>query len=322
MLAAFFLIDGKVVRMPELLDPNTLMADSDRLYIADGTTIYIYSLSDFSLQKKFGREGEGPQEFKEKIYTLGIQGEHLTVNSVSKLSFFTKGGTFVDVKRPLPQTIRFKPLKEKFTGVGLVVDVDQKTLFRTIDIYDAELKKEKEIARLEHEVQPGKGVKIFHGTLSAAVSGNTIFSSGAKHFVIHVYNEKGEKTLIIHRKYQRRKVTARDKNRLIEHLQTSPETREYYEILKPVQFAAYYPAIRELFAADGKLYALTWKSTAGETECYIFDFTGKLLDTVFLPVRSRDVVDFLPLTIHGGKLYQLVEDESREEWELHVTVIR
>jgi hypothetical protein len=320
MLVGGLFLTGKIVKMPDLLAPNTLLADNGRLYIADGTSIYIYSLSDLSLQKKFGREGEGPQEFKEKIYTLGIQGEYITVNSVSKLSFFTKEGDFTNVIQTPPQNIRFMPVKEKFTGIGILVD--NKAMYQTINIYNSDLAKEKEIARLEHEIQPGKGLKVFHATLSVAVSEDKIFSAGAKHFVINVYNEKGEKILMISRQYERKKVTERDKNRLIEYLQTNPETKEYYEILKPVKFAAYYPALKDIIAADKKLYALTWKAVNGNTECYVFDFSGKLVQTTFLPIKNRDAVNFSPLTIKNGKLYQLVENENSKKWELHVTDIQ
>ncbi|MFC2155329.1 hypothetical protein ACFLRB_02405 [Acidobacteriota bacterium] len=111
MLSLWFvcslLLSGKVVPLPDLLNPNVIMADNDRLYIADGTSIFIYSAKDFSLLKKFGREGEGPREFLDKIYTIGVQGEYLTVNSVAKLSFFTKDGQFVKGKRTLPSTSVF-----------------------------------------------------------------------------------------------------------------------------------------------------------------------------------------------------------------------
>ncbi|MCI0470025.1 MAG: hypothetical protein L0Y73_00030, partial [Candidatus Aminicenantes bacterium] len=83
---------GKIVEMPELLSPGAMLADNNRLYIADGAHVFIYLTKDFSLEKKFGRAGEGPQEFIEEIYTLGLQGEYITIDSVGKLSFFTKEG--------------------------------------------------------------------------------------------------------------------------------------------------------------------------------------------------------------------------------------
>lgn len=320
IFAAAFFLSGKVVRMPDLLNPNTLLVDTNRLYIAGGTTIYIYSLSDFSLQKKFGREGEGPQEFNERIFTLGVQGDHITINSISKLSYFTKNGNFVKEKQTLPQAMDIKPFKEKFTGREIVID--DKAIYQTINIYDESLTKEKEIVRLEHGSQPGKGIKLFHGTLSAVVIGNKVFSAGMKHFIINVFNEKGEKISIINRQYQRRKVTERDKNKFIEQLQTSPETSEYYEIIKPVIFPAYYPALKELIATDKKLYALTWKTRNGETECYIFDLNGKFQETTYLPLKSTLELYLSPFTIKNGNIYQLVKNESSEKWELHVTAIK
>lgn len=320
LILAAPVISSEVVPMPELQNPNTIMVDDDRLYIADGISVYIYSLKDFSRLRKFGREGEGAQEFKEKIYTFGVYGNYITINSVGKLSFFTRAGEFVKARKTPPQHNRFKPLGEKFTGAGILVD--KNTIYNTINIYDADFNKEKEIARVELEVQPGKGTKVFHGTLSVDVNNNRIFSAGTKYLVIHIYDEKGEKLRTISREYNRRKVTEEDKNRLINHLQTNQDTREYYEMLKPVKFAAYYPALKEIIAADNKIYALTWKRVNNETECFIFSFNGDLLKTTFLPIKNKDAVDFSPLTIKKSKLYQLAANENNKKWALHIADIK
>jgi hypothetical protein len=33
------------------------------MYVSEGFSVYIYSLTDFQLKKKFGKKGEGPREF-------------------------------------------------------------------------------------------------------------------------------------------------------------------------------------------------------------------------------------------------------------------
>ena len=60
----------------------------------------------------------------------------------------------------------------------------------------------------------------------------------------------------------------------------------------------------------------------GKTECFIFDFQGKFIERTFLPVKNMDAVDFSPLTIKNNKIYQLVENEESENWELHINGIK
>lgn len=324
LLLSFFLpilLHGsKIVEMPELRDPKTILVDNDRLYIADGACVFIYLLKDFTLEKKIGREGEGPQEFREEIYTLGIQGEHITINSVGKLSFFTKDGKFVKEKTTPPQPRRFKPFGNKFVGAGILVD--NKALYNTIDIYDADLNKEKEIGRLEMEIQPGKGTRVFHGVLSADVWGDKLFVSGGNDFEIIIYDAKGEKLRTITHEYERRKVSGDDKERIINYLRTNQETKEYYELLQPIKFPACYPAIKKIITADNRVYVLTWKTINEETECFIFDFNGKLLANTLLPIKNKDALDFAPLAVKNGRLYYLEINENSDTWGLRLSDIK
>lgn len=48
----------KIVPLPGLGKPDSITIDDQRLYITDQGTIALYSLEDFKLKKKFGRQGE------------------------------------------------------------------------------------------------------------------------------------------------------------------------------------------------------------------------------------------------------------------------
>ena len=64
LIATVNLAANKIVNLSQLARPAILVADYEKLYILEKTTIYIYSAKDYKLIKKFGREGEGPKEFK------------------------------------------------------------------------------------------------------------------------------------------------------------------------------------------------------------------------------------------------------------------
>ncbi|MGD2088646.1 MAG: hypothetical protein PVH61_20885 [Candidatus Aminicenantes bacterium] len=48
----------EVVPLPDLINPDGIQADRHQLYITERHSIYIYSLKDFKLTKKFGKSGE------------------------------------------------------------------------------------------------------------------------------------------------------------------------------------------------------------------------------------------------------------------------
>jgi hypothetical protein len=54
----------KIAQLVELSRPQLMEVENDKLFVTEGVNIYIYSLKNFSLIKKFGKDGEGPREFK------------------------------------------------------------------------------------------------------------------------------------------------------------------------------------------------------------------------------------------------------------------
>lgn len=65
LLLTSLIFPGKVAVLPEVKRPAfDIIVDNNELFLVECATIYIYSLTDFKLKKKFGRRGEGPGEFK------------------------------------------------------------------------------------------------------------------------------------------------------------------------------------------------------------------------------------------------------------------
>ena len=46
-----FVLAGKVVMLPDLINPTSIAADGERLYIIDQTSVYIFSSKDIKLLK-------------------------------------------------------------------------------------------------------------------------------------------------------------------------------------------------------------------------------------------------------------------------------
>ena len=134
---------AKVVSLDQLNSPFYLRVDHRQLYVSDGPTLSIFDLKEFKRLKKFGRQGEGPGEFMVSptqnlgSFLFDILDNHIIVQTIGKISYFTINGKFVKEIR----TSRFglKPIGEDFVGFGSDGDAEG-TPFLTINLYDKKVK--------------------------------------------------------------------------------------------------------------------------------------------------------------------------------------
>jgi hypothetical protein len=316
---------AKVAIFPALMLPHSIVVDETQVYIVDGAQIYIYSLKDYTFKKKFGKEGEGPQEFKlphPLKLNIDVQTDHIVASSLAKVSFFTKDGKFkkeIRVPAGSGADIWFMPLGERF--VGVLSPYEDGVLYRAINLYHSDLSRVKEIYRQIHELQPGKGTTVFSQVFHYFTYGNKLFVGGGEDLCIDVFDENGQKLYAVKHEYRRVKISEDTKNKVVDTLKTDPNTKAYFDLLKPIKFPEFYPALQFFMVDNNRIYAVTWKSRAGDVELLIFDIGGKFSRQVFVPLKYKSVLEPFPTAIHGGKLFQLIEDEDEEVWEVHVTAI-
>jgi hypothetical protein len=316
---------GKIAVFPAHVTADTIRVDNEYIYITEGSGVFIYSMKDFKLIKKFGRKGEGPKEFKGKP-ELNVQKDFILVNSTARVSFFSKNGTYIREVNNIVTGRAFQILGNGYAGYKMLVDKDG-TRYSTINIYDAEFRKTKEVYRHESIVQEGKGWKLFGRTyLKPLVCDNKIVVAGEVDFIIHVFDDKGEKLFTIDREYRRVKFTEEHRNNVLYLYKTRPTTAPEYDWWKKnIRFPDYFPAIRTIYTADKKIYVRTYREKESKSEFFIFDANGKFVKHVFLPIAESSAKnaypymrDFSPFTIKDDNLYQLILDEETEEWALYV----
>lgn len=333
-LATLFLNSAtKVIPLQGLNKPEQQVAvDNDRMYVIEGTTIYIYSLSDFKLIKKFGKRGEGPQEFMTSPYMgpvgalwIDVESEHLLVKSLGKLSWFTKNGDFVkETKSPVPFLWMFYTHGEKY--VGLKYEVGD-VRYDVLAAFNEKLEEIKELDRMEDGFQLGKGMTVLKQNPVQRVYKDRLYTAWDINFQIKVYDTDFKLLFSIKHPVERLKVSEDLKKKIIEFFKTSQMTKNYYEMMKPIRFPESFPALQNLFISEDKIYAITFNSTSPDeftdnTETLIFNLKGKFLEKVILPIKRMDPIMQYPFTIHKGKLYQLIENEDEEQFEVHITEIR
>ena len=130
-----FVFAGETVLLPEIFNPETLKVDGDDLFVTQETSVLIYSLEDYKLKTKFGREGQGPGDFKSfkwllagaKDIDITILPDTIFVGSYLKTSYFSRQGNFIKEKRlrEVMMTINIAPLGKSFAARGIKPERDE-----------------------------------------------------------------------------------------------------------------------------------------------------------------------------------------------------
>jgi hypothetical protein len=337
MLIVLFLFTGAALAdrkasFSAVLKPEAILVYEDELFINEGPSIFIHSLKDYQLKKKFGKQGEGPREFK--LSSLGLEGhkicfqifpDSIFVSSEKKISYFSRKGEFIKEKRIYdPLVIDLTPFGEGFVGRN------HKTIenipYFTVDLYNKEGKKIKEICR--HPIPHYKKENLVLWRLVSKLpefktDGERIFAAGGGDFVIDIYNSKGENVQSIKQTYKKREITDSERMEILDAWRDFPFIKRGWDMFKNmIKVPGYFPAFRTFSVADKRVYVQTCNFEKEKTGFVIFDFDGRFIKQVFLPFRYRNIVKHFPYTIDKNMLYQLVENEDTDEWELHVTKIK
>jgi hypothetical protein len=319
---------SKLVPLPNLINPDSILIDNDQIYITDMEKIYIYSSKDFTLKKKFGKKGEGPGEFKVNPAAVAklqvyVQPGCIIVNNLSRVSFFTKNGSFIKEINVITG-LNFIPIGNKFVGYSGTKRI-KNILYLTINLYDSNLNKIKEIYSREYYVQRHKDfnlIKLGFGNIGRAYHlccGDKIFVEGEKD-IIHVFDKEGKKEYDINLDFEKLKISQDHKNVFLKDIKVLFGPTMKRLIKEKGKFPRYFPA-RFFKIANEKIYIPSYKKRDGKTEFVVYNIKGKLLKKIFLPLKDRTLVLPYPYAISNNKIYQVFDDAETEEWELQITGI-
>ena len=303
-ITGYIALSGAVVPLPELLKPISIQVDDSQIYITEGASVYIYSLEGFKLLKKFGKEGEGPQEFRilpQLPLIINVSTDHIIVNSLGKVSHFTKKGEFINEKKVKAGFVfSLLPLGKCLAGQGL--SQENNIRYRTINVYDRELNKLTEVCRTEDAFQgPGQGFKVVDTAFIHQTMGNRLLIARSKDFVINVYNQDGKELPSITMDYKLVELKQKDRDNIEEFIETDPSTKQFSELLKPIRYPDEFPAIFIMFSTDQKLYVMTWQRENQKNEFFIFDKNFKLIKKSFLPLVYQNAILPAPFAIKKDK---------------------
>jgi hypothetical protein len=323
------LVYGKQVAvLDDVSQPQYLAIDDNYLYISENHTVYIYSLKDYSLVTSFGKAGEGPREFKlQKPVTIPLvvdaQTENLVITCLGKVSFFTKKGQFLKEHRitDIPMSAMVQPVGKRFARARLFNDGS--TTVTSILICDADMKILKEAYKQPYYFQQGKQMNPLGRPLLFATDMTTdhlMVDTG--NGPVHVFDSEGKKKFTIQPKTEKIPFTAGHKKEILNFYKTDPRVKQYWDYLKNIiRFPQHFPPVFVAIPANGNVYLLTFRRKNGKGEYLIYDKTGAFVKQTFVPTSYISVMEPYPMIIKDKKLYQLVENEDDEEWQLHINAI-
>lgn len=326
LLIPIFLGAEKIVPMPELQRPENIVVDQGQILITEFPNVYVYSLKDNNFIVKFGKAGEGPKEFFNyvRIQIDAKQPQYILVNSHMKMSYFTRDGKFVKEIRSKGDTGAnvYKPVGDNFVAYGNYRDNEQKKNFQTINLHDSNMKKIKTIYQHEQFFSRDRQVVQALNTWGSwfRIFDNKIFIKTDEADKVKVYDQKGTHLQDITHPFERLKVTSKDKARYHEYFRTNRQWKQLYEAMKTwIKFPSHFPIMRGMDVTGGYVYVNGYLRPDGSTEFTVFDLKGKLVkEKVYLKLPEISARDLYPYTIKEGKLYQVVEDEDEEVWQLHI----
>lgn len=148
-------------------------------------------------------------------------------------------------------------------------------------------------------------------------SGKIFVFDTQKGFYINVFDENGRNLYTINKDKEIEKIEVPDEYK-------DKKTKEFkqdqfwLELKKPgLIFPEYFPAFRWANVNHGKIYVQTYKKKDNNTQFIVLDLEGKILKEIYLPVPDPDS-DHRRQTVYKNRLYQLVENEEKETWDLYI----
>ncbi len=330
LLLAGSLVAAETVVLPELLNPDAVNVDGKHIVINQDIHVLVYSREKVKLLTKFGKPGEGPGEFKQmplpwmpSLY-LFLQPDNLCINSMGKVSVYTREGKLVkELKGREPFNV-FIPFEKNYIAVDIKTENNRR--FVTYNVHALNLDKEKEIFRTLHPSQPGKKdnplvMAVIKNLFLRQATWKNLFLPTPEGN-IHVFDASGKEGGVIKPAYPEVSFTSKDKQAYDTYFSTTARFKEIYARERAnIGFPSRYPAMKDYRIDGDKLYLITSRRKGKNTRVLIYGLDGKLSAGAYIPLEQQDLLEVYPFDIHDGKLYQLMENED-EEWVLRVTEIK
>lgn len=337
LLSVLLLLAGvvfavKVADLPEVMRPTLIRVDGSNLFISDEYVIFIYSLNPVKLKAKLGKQGEGPGEFKNRPI-ISVSPGDILVTAGEYLIWYSKDGRMIKDKRLAKIFYHPLPLNENYLAYRIRFNAQTREITKIICVLNSQFEELKELYSQVMDVNiiastdtPTTKFKLVHHIIRAWSHDGKVFIADTKNgFFIKVFDSQGNYLYTIDKNQEIEKAKLGDayKKWVLDYFRIVE--REIWKSKNPSSFVfyEYAPPIKDFFLDSNKIYVTTYKEKDNNHEIIILDLKGNILDRIFVPLPSmrphKNSEIFDPYFVHRDVLYELVENQETETWELHTT---
>ena len=309
---------SKVVQLPILNRPNSIVISNNQIFITEGINIFVFLIDNFKLITKFGKKGEGPGEFMNEDISLQILPDRILVSNSNKILFFSKNGKYKKETR-IPSYVNIvKKISNNYIGFKWDINPKADDFYISYNLYNSNFKKLKELHRGNSVIHKNRSIDIFEIFFYDVVK-NKIVIAHRKGFCVDIFDTDGNKLNSITRNIKPIPFSEKDKQDVVSYWASLPYYKGFYEsVKKRLNFPKYYPEIYQCRVSSTKIYIITYLTKDNKRECFVYDLDGKYLKRIFLPLKIESPVDHGIFTIYNNKLYQVIENLNDETWELNI----
>lgn len=325
------LFSGQASVLPEIFNPSSIAINDQYIYIVQDVNVFVYSLKNIKLVTRFGKAGEGPREFIKipqpwlPSITLYIKGNHLVINSLNKLSLYSKKGDFIKETKS-KGFHRYIPCSDKYILMEFANEEGTNVVLASL--VDLDLKTKKKVCRVKFPEQSGqKRNPILMAKMTTyfdrfCYEGKFVIplEDGA----IKIFDSQGKEMTSFLPPYTKVKITKSKAKELDDFFSNDVRYKRPYSTDKSrnlITFGDHLPLFNYYRLDDNKIYIISNFKKQNSYETFIYDFSGKLIKKTFIPLVDQDLFNVYPFCIKKGKIYQLVEDEDEEGFLLKITKI-
>ena len=337
----------KAVPLPDLVNPTGIHIAGGRIFITEESSIAVYSAENFKLLKKFGRQGEGPGEFKHPPFVIP-QSDCLLILNLDRVFLYSWEGELLE-ERKIPLNYNYwafplLPVGNNWIGfpmepiegggfghIGRLYNDNFQSITK---VYDAvpSLFPPPPPPRRPGETSrsfPKQDLEAIPDCIDVFVAEDKfLVTDTRKGFFISAFDAQGNKLYEINRDFKKTRVSKDYRDAYMEELHEHPNWEGLNNRYNHV-FKDHFPAFFSVKVAGKKIYCLTYEKKNDRYEMVVLDLEGKLLGRFFsFPLEPFQRLNdtFIQFSnefdIHSDTIYHLEYNFDLESVELHVTAIK
>lgn len=322
MLCVWPVFGEKLAEIVDVNNPRMMQIADGNMYLLEKANIFMYSLKDHKLIKKFGKQGNGPGELNVSgpmIAQMQIAENQLCVNTFQKIVQFSLDGKFLDEARFPFIAMQAIPFHKGYAVSKLAMSQNgenrmgaylfPKNLENGKELYGREFKDFRKTGKIE--VVP----ELF---MIQSAGDHLVMLDHADGGVLSVYDKEGTRLRQVSLHIEKVKATDSFKKELMAWTKTQPQFKQLpEEIMKLIYVPDYLPVFKNFFVSEHKIFIHTYNKQGGKVQFLVLDMKGNLIKKLWLEGVEKNVIMPTPYSFYQGCMYTLVENEDEEVLELH-----